>query len=146
MTLQAFALAASNGRTTPRKLSFTALLNSLSLHLVTMRQPDLWPPFYVAVFFKQAVKIELSDFYLPPNHENWGERLKLKLLHFRIICPSSTIDVSDTPLSAQPTTQLFLHIVTFFTLPFYPFFLSNPLRKHHVGTDKMMKMHYYSSK
>lgn len=77
MTLQAFALAASNGRTTPRNLSFIALLNSFSLHLIRM-SPDLWPPFYVATFFKQAVKIELSDFYLSPNPENWVKSLKKK--------------------------------------------------------------------
>jgi len=53
----------------------STLLNSLSLPLISMN-PDLWPPFYVTTFFKQAVKIEIPDLYLPLHSENWIKRLK----------------------------------------------------------------------
>lgn len=73
--LHSFALAASDGTATPRNLSFTTLLNSLSLHLITMN-PDLWPPCHIITFLKPALKIKIPDFYLPPPSESEFKRLK----------------------------------------------------------------------
>lgn len=124
----------------PEIFPFITLLNPLSLHLITM-SPDLWPPFYVITFFKQAVKIELPDFYLPPHYGNWFKKAKI-LSYLSLICPSSPTDVSDVPLSAQPIIQLFLHVISFlfFLSTFLSFSLSSILRKDYVKTGKLIKM------
>lgn len=136
ITLQAFTLAASDGRATPRILSFITLLNSLPLHLVTMN-PDLWPPFYVITFFKQSVKIELPDFCLPPHTDNRFERLKSLVTSASFVLLLQMFLMSPSQLSFFFVLLLFL----FFLSTFLSSSLSSILRKDYVKNGKLIKMH-----